>query len=254
VIYQDEKLLDDVLDDLRQAQSAKERETKIGLELALTGPKVSLEESTKRRPLTAPERLDLLQRVLETRQLLALERPASRSDSRPFVTEICDAYRIYVPRGADAGFESPAFVIWLSESKAQAGLLCLLENAGDSRSEPTNYAPMSTFSVLQCLLHFTRGRPNVLATAVPSRPHPNPHAQVDEGHPASLVAEFHNVKEHVYDFCRRPLELLRQWGCLVTAPQAIQVLYKIREYGPEAGLNWQTVTTFGYPVWIREVA
>lgn len=228
-------------------------ERRKGLALSITGIKVTLEETDKARPLSVIERLALVQELIAVAGRLGSERPTTRADASEFVAERCRAVRVVVPENAASGKRSPALSFWLSLPDATRGLLCLFEGTGGDAENPYNYARASTYTVLQSLVHFARRqqRLGILQGIIPNDEHPNPNARVDDTHPPSLVTQFHNVEPFAYDFVSDPLRVLETWGCDISTGLDVHLLYRVREYGPDATSNWQNVTVFGYALGIQ---
>jgi hypothetical protein len=129
-------------------------------------------------------------------------------------------------------------------------MLCLLEDYRGDDERPVSFRQASTYTLLQSLIYYTRSQKlrTLLDEHVPNDPHPNSYARFD-GKPASL-AEYHNVRDHAYDFATSPVQLLSSWGCLQGSPRRVEVMYRIREFGRESAHSWERVTVFGYPIWI----
>lgn len=70
-------------------------ERKKELELSITWLKVSLDETSKSRPLTVYERVDILKTLIEKATVLGQEPPTERSEE--FVLERCRAVRVVIP-------------------------------------------------------------------------------------------------------------------------------------------------------------
>jgi hypothetical protein len=129
-------------------------------------------------------------------------------------------------------------VFWLSPGNAFLGSVCLLQSCHSDDGSALNFDHASTYTLLQSLVYFFRQslRSSILAPVIPNESHPNPYARVDHDHPPSLVAEFHNVKDFLYEFITSPDHLLRQWGCLLSLLREITSLYQVREFGAEAAI------------------
>jgi hypothetical protein len=231
-------------------------ERKKGLELSITGLKVSLEETNKTRPLTVYERVDILKALIEKATVLGRQRPTERSTAQEFVLERCRAVRVVIPTNAAAGKQTPALSFWLSLGDETRGQLCVFEGTGGDSANPYNYGRASTFTLLQSLVHFARRqqRAGLLDSFIPNEAHDNPNVAIDDQkHPPSLVEQYHNVKPFAYDFVTDPLKLLEKWGCDISSGLDVEILYRIREYGPDATTNWKTITVFGYALSIERV-
>lgn len=219
-------------------------ERKKGLELSITGVKVSLEEANKTRPLTVYERVDIVKALIEKATILSHERPSTRATAAEFVAERCRAVRVVIPENAAAGKQSPSLSFWLSLGDDSRGLLCLFEGTGGDSDNPYNYGRASTYTLLQSLRR--QRRAGILDGLIPNEPHPNIYAKIDDQHPPSLVEQYHNVKPFAYDFVTDPLHLLQLWGCDISSGLDVDVLYRIREYGPDSTTSWEKITVFGY--------
>jgi hypothetical protein len=248
IYFADEMAIDRTISEHRGALERVRPEKKKQIRLSLTGVGVQLEQADKLRPLTLPEKIELLKSLLEANNLLARRRPTGLHDSRPYVLEQSRAVRVVVPDGQSDRNPRPAFSFWLSPADEECGQLCLMEGSGADAENPYNYAKASTYTVLQSLVHFARQqrRPGNLRTWIPSDPHPNEFAKVDETHPPSLIEQYHNVQRFAYDFFTDPEGLLTRWRCDVSSGMNIVALYRVREYGRDSAANFQRVSTFGY--------
>ena len=231
-------------------------ERKKALEFSLTGVKVKIEETDKTRPLTIYEKIELLEELLSKCEVLANSRPTHRTGNPEFVKERCRAVRVEVPQVAADAIENPAFTFWVSLGNETRGLLCAMEGDGGDRENPYNYGRSSTFTVLQSLVHFSRaqGRAGVIDHFVPNKAHPNEYAKVDATHPPSLVEQYHNVEEFKYDFATDPLCLMKKWGCKIASGRDVNILYRIREFGPDSAHGWNIVTAFGYALVVEDAS
>ena len=150
-------------------------------------------------------------------------------------------------------YDREAYFHLLKESSEDCGgTLCLLEDFRRADEPPTNFRSASTYTVLQSLVYFAREqlRSTVMSLHIPDEPHPNPYAKFDSKLPS--LAEYHNVKDYAWQFVTNPVQLLREWGCAISPPRDVEVLYRIREFGRDSSHHWERVTIFGYPIWIRE--
>lgn len=256
LLFVDHIKLDSFVEIAYGSLSKIDPEIKKSFELGLTGIKVKLEETDKSRSLTDPEKLELIEKHLKTKNSLKDTRPTMRHEETQWVKETTDAYRVVVPNSPFADFSTPGFAFWLSPGTPETGILCAVEgSSGDERQE-FDYSKASTYSVLQSLVHFTRqqNRAGVLDSEIPrgSHTHPNPHAEVDETHPPSLIDEYYNVKPFAEEFAKSPVQLLRQWKCMCSELRKVTILYRAREYGPDLGYDWKRISTFGYALSVHE--
>ncbi len=251
-LYLDTVRLNNYIERLFGTTETVDKTQKIGSEFALTGPKVTFGQDQRFRDLTNEEKISRFEDLLRRKNKMASLRPSERWGDTEFVLEHFEGIKIIVPQNAEPEKSSPAFVFWLALETEESGILCLLEDCRSDDDVPYNYARASTYTVLQSLIHFARSkvRKSILAHQIPDRDQPNTYAKVDKTHPPSLFHEFHNVKDVLYDFVKSPLDLLREWGCIVSEPRKVYSLYRVREYGPEAAQSFTKVTTFAYPIYI----
>ena len=255
--FADEPAIDRTISEHRGALDRIRPERKMGLDISLTGVGVKLEEQDRFLPLMLPEKIKVLRNLLQVNNVLSKGRPNARNDSTMYVQERLHASRIVVP---EVPFPSrpqkPAFSFWLSPATDMLGQLCLMEGNGSDADNPFNYAQASTYTTLQSLIHFARAqrKEGSLASHIPNASHPNEHAQVNEAHPPSLIQQFHNVEPFAYDFFVDPERVLQDWGCEISTRVKIDVLYQVREYGPEAGAHWKSVSMFAYALAVERAA
>jgi hypothetical protein len=230
-----------------------EKTKELAAEFSITGPRASFEQKERVRALTDFEKMNAIITALRTSADLRTARPETDDDGPAFVLETCEAVKVIIPYAArNDQDKSPEMVVWFAAPPAKSGsaTLCLVEDYRGEDSRPISFRQASTYTLLQSLVHY--GRSHRLRTRldnyVPDDPHPNPYAKFD-GKPDSL-AQYHNVKDHAFEFSRAPAGLLREWGCLVSSGRQIEVLYRIREFGRDGAYAWERVTVFGYPIWI----
>ena len=249
-MYIDGRRLSAYVEQIAASPKVREKAQELAVELSVTGPKASMKQPEILRDPTVHEKVTIFRRWLERSPQMRRGRPRDESPTTPFVIERCAATRVSVPEKAGDS-ELPAFSFWVSDPKdpdSGHGLLLLLEDFSAPDVAPTSFRGYSTYTILQSLVFFTRGKieSSVLGVPFESRPHPNPYARFAEKPPS--LGEFHNVKEHVTPFLGDMASFVRHWRCLVSPPRQIDAIYRIREYGREAGTTWQRVSVFGYPI------
>jgi len=258
IYFADEPAIDRMIAEHKGALERLRPERKKGLDISLTGLGVKVEEQDKYLPLTLPEKIKVLRNLLQVDRVLSKGRPNARNDSTMYVQERVHAIRVVVPEQTTDPSKppKPAFSFWLSPATDALGQLCLMEGNGSDAANPFNYAAASTYTTLQSLVHFAReqGRIGALGSRVANEPPPNPHAQINETHPPSLVKQFHNVEPFAYDFFQDPERVLQGWGCEISSGVKIDALYQVREYGPEAATDWKLVSMFAYALAVERAA
>ena len=257
IYFADEPAIDRTIAEHKGALERVRPERKKGLDLSLTGLGVKIEEQDRFLPLTLPEKIKVLRNLLQEDRVLSKGRPNARNDSTMYVQERMYAVRVIVPDLTTPPKQpKPAFSFWLSPTTEGLGQLCLMEGNGSDASNPFNYAVASTYTTLQSLVHFAREqrRIGVLSLHIPNAAQPNEHLEVNDTHPPSLVNQFHNVEPFAYDFFQDPERVLLSWGCEISSRVKIDVLYQVREYGPEAVTGWKVASMFAYALAVERAA
>lgn len=251
-LFVDERRVAAYAGQITSSPHVTEKGQEVGLELGITGPKVSLKQPYTTRRRTIHEDVTLVSEFLTESSQMRRGRPHDESPSSKFVLERCVATRVSVPVAATTQ-KIPAFNFWVSDprsTESKLGTLVLLEDFAGDDAPPQSFLQLSTYTVLQSLVYFTRGliERTALNEAFRYTPHPNPYANFDDKAPS--LGEFHNVRAHIFEFLTNMEAFVRYWGCLVSTPRNVEVLYRVREYGREAGTTWHTLSVFGYPIWI----
>ncbi|MDW3195264.1 MAG: hypothetical protein R8G66_23010 [Cytophagales bacterium] len=229
--------------------------SKIGGEISIN-PKLKFENSDQFRKRTVIEDMEVVNSFLIKKKLIGNKRPINESelDNRYFM-ESFQAKKVIVPKMDYFGRQTPEFTFWIGDptvNEKKSSLLCLLENYGGNDTSPTSFGNASSYTLLQSLIYYTRKQFELtkLDSFVPASSHPNPNSDLTGRNDSEQVA--HNVKLFAYDFISNTDKLLTEWGCLVSPKRSIKALYVIRDYGREGATNWDKVSVFGYPIWIKD--
>ena len=249
-LYCDERRLDDYVQQTGLL-SVSLKTPKIGFTFGLTGPKIEASQERSARSLTRHEKIQKLIGYLKAEDLVSQDRPYCKTadeapnPKRDFVLETCRAVRVLVPPNESKFGSLGGFGLWVSSSPMRApndaaippGLLCLLEDS-PSVDEPSRFA-VSAYTAFSSIVVDLGGRfsTTVLASAF--------------SRVADSLPLWRKSVQYMSRFIQRPMETLSDLGCEFGDERAVQVLYRVRAFGPEEADRRRTVSTFGYPIVIH---
>lgn len=239
-----------------------EKVPKWSTELSLTGPKVGATQERHARSLTRHEKIICLLDHLQQNKLVASDRLSGRGEEDfgeglPFVHETTEASRVLIPRRDDQ--RQVGLALWVSAPEHRSprhligprrssvrrrkGVLCLLEDFKKSDSAPYDGYAESAYTILEGLILSIGDQMNnlLLAEAFP---------QLDSEEAEDRMEAWEQAIPHMGKFAKNPTGLLKDLGCRITKRRKIRTLYRVREYGAEAGDGHTSISVFGYPIFI----
>lgn len=243
-------------------------------EFGLTGPKAATSQERPGRAMTRHEMIVKLLRHLEENNLMDTTREPARhlwdgTDRNDFVYETCAASKVIIPPKPDAQLRG--LVLWISSapplrtrtpdnklpekvsgSCLRPGMLCLFEDFQKGDESPYSGFHVSAYTVLESIILAigeNTQTPIVSDLFVKRGQRHRQTHRLEVWDQAALYME---------EFVKDPVAMLENAGCRAARPRNIRVLYRIREFGPEAGEYEQSVSrgvnpstsVFGYPIFI----
>lgn len=255
-LYVDETRLNSYLGQISSTGAFKRAPSLKSLKV---GP-VSVELTPHSREKTDHEKVCELVKHLESNGHISHSRPYVAHESGDyakipnFVLEECEAYRILIP-STKIVHGNEGIVIWISEwplernshPVIQPGLLCMIQDSTYDDNKHTAGFSHSGYTWLQSLLYQLAEED--IKTRLSS--------QYPVSHLGDYIYDIMSVQSYLHDeehiFRPRPLEWLKQKGCILSTNRRIVALYKIRnlggdEIGIENNREDLTVSTFGYAI------
>ena len=267
-LYIDQVRLDSYAEQIGEPATEKKR-PEWKAEIGLTGPKITATQQTVSRPMTTNEKIErLLAHLTEigavangSREYIASYARKYTKQPAVFVHETCDATRVRIPAREHLADVSRDLVVWVATYKRElnsaAGepvLVCLLQDLRDADEDVYDGGRDSAYTVLESLFFAVRREfsESVLSDALVS----------EDGSRATLTDDrldaWLGAAELAAPFVQDPLATFEALGCRPSMPRNIEVLYRIREVGPEFGSyaaeaptgGYPPVSIFGYPIFI----
>lgn len=227
-LYIDNKRLDSYAGQIREGLVSKRNENSSGLDISLTGPKVSVSSKETQWKNTPHEK------ILRLKDYLIKNNEIELGNRRlfktvPFYEKEFYAHKIIIPKTLVANpnvYDINQLVIWVSTDNEQ-DLTILLEDCGD---DSKNYETVSSFSALYLTLR-------------------------------NLDINYKELGEITIHDDLSPIDYFKKIGAEVLPQRKIKTLYRLRMQGavvpmaydgpdPICGPIWGV---FGYPIYIAEV-
>ncbi|AJZ56799.1 hypothetical protein OI25_7361 [Paraburkholderia fungorum] len=253
-LFRDVRRLNEYASQINPALTVTEKTKEWTVGLSLAGPKAEGKQTEKVRPMTEHEKAILTLEFLRSNSAIHEGRPVplpDKSGSRhldksfgqqSFVHERCRAFRVCVPQKDVSG--GVAFAFWVSqgfERDKACDMVCLLEDVAAEDRPVWSGGTASTYSLLQALLYYAESRVERGTISENSKPWPRDSAS------SYPLPEFLSG----FWFSLVPEQIIKEWGCIVSQPRNIEVVYRIREvrsFPHEAPRKGYEI--FGYPLWI----
>ncbi|TDN62162.1 hypothetical protein [Paraburkholderia sp. BL10I2N1] len=252
-LFRDVRRLNEYASQINPALTVTEKTKEWTVGLSLAGPKAEGKQTEKVRPMTDHEKAILTLEFLRSNSAIHEGRPVpplknglpcldNSFAQKAFVYERCRAFRVSVPQKAVEG--AVAFAFWVSqgfEHDKACDMICLLEDVAAEDKPVWSGGTPSAYTLLQALLHYAGPREEKSAIAVDSNPWPRDSSS-SFPLPSYLTASW---------FSEQPEMIVEEWGCIVSQPRNIEVVYRIREtriFPHEAPRKGYEI--FGYPLWI----
>jgi len=262
-LYVDKQRLNSYLDQI-SSTTTHDKSPSLQLDLSVTGISVRADQASRHRDKTDHEKICELIKYLDRHGHLGRRRPSlnhtDQDDTKvpDLVLEECAAVRVLIP-AIDRVESREGVVIWLSEwplnheknAIRPPGLLCIIQ---DSTSDDTRHRAgfsHSGYTWLQALLHQLHQQTSKthLSTQYPL-------TSIGDYLYELMQAQQHLQKEMVL-LRTKPLEWLKEKGCILSSTRRITALYRIRnvgndEIGTENRAGDFTISTFAYGIAIWE--
>jgi hypothetical protein len=253
-LFRDTRRLNEYASQINPALTVTEKTKEWTVGLSLAGPKAEGKQTERVRPMTDHEKATLTLEFLRSNSAIHEGRPLPPPDKsglrnsdnslgqKPFVYERCRAFRACVPQKAVEG--GVAFAFWVSqgfEGEKPYDMVCLLEDVAAEDKPVWSGGTASAYSLLQALLYYADTRVEAGTFSEDSKPWPRD-AACSFPLPGFLSGSW---------FSLVPEQIIEEWGCIVSQPRDIEVVYRIREarrFPHQAPRNGYEI--FGYPLWI----
>jgi hypothetical protein len=253
-LFRDVRRLNEYACQINPALTVTEKTKEWTVGLSLAGPKAEGKQTEKVRPMTDHEKAILTLEFLRSNSAIHEGRPVPPLDKsgpqcpdnsftqKSFVHERCRAVRVCVPQKAVEG--GIAFAFWVSqgfERDKACDMICLLEDVASEDRPVWSGGSPSAYSLLQALLYYADSRAKRIAISENTKPWPND---------SSCAFPLPGYMSSFW-FSLAPEQIIEEWGCIVSQPRNIEVVYRIREariFPHEAPRSGYEI--FGYPLWI----